>query len=238
MRFLLFSLLIFSGTMALAADPSPYALACAEESLHAQSGLQLGLIGKFLKARLFPNDLHLETKAEERKFSLNHPEMAMIIRGAACRGIATSRALCGPNVQATDEEADAVRHFVFSSSIACGAGKQKALDYTTAHEGPLPWAADSKMDISNNAVGIEWANPDIGRCLNFSDKTVAKAALMNLKNKKLVTLKKGESLCADADSALKTLDAIDELEFKEAVDQQYLQIQGFLPALCGHAPKP
>jgi hypothetical protein len=162
-------------------------------------------VGRWVDQHLLPEKKVGTLAASEVTFIKNSPDSVFVIQNSACRALAISYTLCGVEPipheipRAWDEEADAVRHFIFSSFLACSRGKVFAESYTIAHEGsPELWAHSEEMDIHNNYVAFKWATEPAGRCqVPLTDARMAQTALKLLSQKKLMTLKKGDTLCAN-----------------------------------------
>lgn len=160
-------------------------------------------------------------------FMKNNPDSIVVIQSSACRSLAISYALCGVKPvakefsRAWDEEADAIRHFIFSSFLTCSRGQKFAESYTMAHEGDPDWDEASEMDIANNRVGMSWAKTP-GRCaLPLTDERMARASLKLLMENKFQTLRSGDTLCARPER----LRQLNWDEFHLQVNQVHLQLQ-------------
>ncbi len=209
----LFGLSLVSMSMpastAFGLDPD---LQRAAERAYAENRKDLSVIGRWVSRYVRAEDFTSSTP-DEIRFVQNNPESALAIVNSGCAAMRISYGYCEvdvfqegllqpghaePVTRAAGEEADAVRHFTFSALLACSRGRKFAERYTIAREGPPPWDLSSQMDIHNNAQGFAWADPKMGRCLLPDlEKRILLGALRALRENRLVTLKRGDTKCAD-----------------------------------------
>lgn len=211
---------------------------CAAENAFNSNYKELTFLGKFVEAHLMTGDFNA-SRSEEITFIKNNPDAALAIVNSGCASLRISYGLCDVDVsegrfsRAWDEEADAVRHFVFSALLACARGKKFAERYTIAHEGPPPWDEPSKMDIHNNYVGFEWADPKMKRCdLPDLEKRLVIAALKALQQKKLVTLRSGDTACNSPASQIEKIEKLTDLEILDILAKQANVLRQALPSYC------
>lgn len=201
-RLILMMLVFGFGLISQAQDTS---MQEAREAWERAPVHALTWVGRWVDKHLLPGKKVGTLAESEVTFIKNSPDSVFVIQNSACRALAISYTLCGVQPapeeipRAWDEEADAVRHFIFSSFLACSRGKVFAESYTIAHEGsPEHWDHSEEMDIHNNYVAFNWATEPVGRCqLPLTDERMAQTALKLLSQKKLMTLKKGNTLCAN-----------------------------------------
>jgi hypothetical protein len=193
---------------------------------------QLTWLGRWVDGLVKGKDQHVAISKFEFTFLKNNPDAIVLIQNSACRSLAVSYALCGVNPETEgfqrtwEEEADAIRHFLFSSYLTCDRGLRFAEHYTVAHEGPPEeWDLSNQMDIYNNYRGFEWASQP-GRCqLPMTEERMAKAALKMLAGDQLMTLRKGDTRCRNPQD----FNSEDWSTFTERVNAQHLSLQKFYP---------
>lgn len=209
------------------------------EKAWAQSPVhELTWLGRWVERKIQIPSGASDLSRNELIFLKNNPDAYLVIQNSACRALAISYTLCGVKPvneeipRAWDEEADAVRHFVFSSFLTCSRGRKFAEAYTLAHEGPPPWVGSEEMDINNNEAGMSWAQQP-GRChLQMGDDSVARAALKALQAGKLMTLRDGDTRCTQPQSLLQQ----DWSAFSQKVNQTQIEL-GKVVSLCRVGPK-
>lgn len=191
-------------------EPSPETLQAAREILAKKQRNEFAGLDQLVKLVL-PKDAewHFRGNPAELEFLLRNPQSLYAIRNVACSALSLSISTCevhlgkGLTARINEEETDAVRHFMFGAGIACIArGPEFAQVYTTLHEGPVEqWDRSNEMDFKNNLTGIEWSK---GKCGTpwFGSEIKAKHSVQMLRDKKLVTLKKGNSSCTRPEELL------------------------------------
>jgi len=198
---MLLLILFLNLSPAAAAEPEPLTRACeaySDPTLHELSWA--GAWVKQLTGRLF-------SATPEDTFLANHPDSLFVLRKVACDSWALSYSICAKEEdnyakvkrQAVGEEADAIRHFLLSTSLTCTRGARFAELFLASHEGkPEAWNDRSTMDIANNYVGIDWAKKP-GNCqLTVDRDAMARVALTMLREGRLTVLRPGKTACADA----------------------------------------
>lgn len=215
-----------------AAEINKCSLSRAEASL--KSIRQTTFTGKLFEKYILANSPGLEEIFRGKRldiiFARNNPEDLLMIKGAFCLGAALAGGICGNEKKGgkkngVDNEIDAIRHYVISAIMACNRSQNYAAQIMTAHEGNPPWDPDSQMDIHNNFVGIEWADPKFSRCQIFSEMRVIKAALTALAEGKLVTLTKDNGPCSDPKKLLSDLNSMSEEVFYEKIRTNHTSLK-------------
>lgn len=239
---LLLTLLIFVTTPTRAAEVNECYVLEAELAYLSGNLQELSTVGKLVETYLLGPEFGKGKMAEEEaKFLRNNPQSALVIKGAACRSMAITYALCGVSMKKREfsrawyEETDALRHFTNAAFLVCGQGKKMAETYTIAHEGPPPWPEDERMDIHNNYVGMEWAGDLVrNRCtLSMSDKSLARAGLEQLMADKLVVNQTGSTDCMVPEEVWRKLEEESEFDFSQRVNEMHRDLQKALPQFCG-----
>lgn len=68
-----------------------------------------------------------------------------------------SRSICQVNERRTNDEVDAVRHFLGSAMLSAYYGQHFARELLTAHENRGPQSRENIMDLRNNEIGIQFS---------------------------------------------------------------------------------
>ncbi len=227
-------MLLFFSLNGFAAEINKCSLRRAEESL--KSIRQTTFTGKLFEKYILANSPELaeifRDKGLDIKFARNNPEDLLMIKGTFCRSIALTWGICAKEMEkenerenGIDDETDAIRHYIASAIMACNRSQKYAAQIMTAHEGNPPWARDSQMDIHNNFVGIEWADPKFSRCQRFSEIRVVKSALQALAEGKLVTLTKEDGPCSNPKKILAELNNLSDEAFYEKIKTSHLKLK-------------
>lgn len=100
-------------------------------------------------------------REREWKTIEDHPQLALYIKDAADLGIDLSEELCpmdpggGSGIYGSDDEVDALRHFIMSAYLAWRVGPDPARSFMAAHEDAL-FENSNMMDYYNNDLGFRF----------------------------------------------------------------------------------
>lgn len=190
--YLLLNYSFFSGTTTFASD---IANAACYANIRKQSVLQeLNFFEQFmypLMQKIFPLP-EFVAKGASATLVRNRPDLWLLGKASACNSWAISFALCGDtfphNVE--DTEIDAIRHFMFATSLYLSRGRKTAEIVLAAHEeDPRLWKASDYMDAFNNTAALDWAEAqqklDPNFRYNVSTPRIIETALSMIREKKL-----------------------------------------------------
>ena len=137
---------------------------------------------RFSQMSLNIYDQFQQMTPQEQQYVLTHPHHSISIKRAKEAAYAETKKVFGYNGK--NDKSDAFRHCFWSALLARDIGYSGALQFTTAHESwPLNPAAEKKMDLHNNLVGLS-----IGR-VGATNQVISQrcmAALMTGKLKVLI----------------------------------------------------
>lgn len=220
------------------AEMDPELRACAEQDWANAPVHELTTVGQLVEKYIYAAKPTKIFTIYDARFVMNEPGAVEVLRSSTCHALSLSYSLCGVGTtnkeqqRTFDEEADAIRHFLFSAYLACSRGEDFARSYLITHEGsPEGWGEATNMDLYNNYVALDWAREPAHCHIEMTDARMAKIALSYLKDGKLRTIKKGDTLCRDPEK----ITDFSGLEEKVAATWEKLAVK--YPQLCGNGKK-
>jgi|GEM_PF-6247871 len=212
---------------------------CAERELSRPLVQELSWLGRLTDAALaaaYGRD-YLRLNPYERRFLANFPGSAWGAGAPACRADTLSVVMCGIsranqpiiNPLGADDELDAARHFIFAADLTMNLGQDRAQLLLAAHEGESKdYTASERMDLKNNASGLNWANSVRGQPGRYETLRLVRALRDRLRSGELTWNRQSGTRCQRA------TEITDEMlpEIVEAYRREVEVSRRLMPHVC------